>query len=71
MTLLMGIVSLMVISGCSNITFVKAREGCGRGVGILAWDICENISDPVPTAREKIRGEADVENDEEAITDLN
>ena len=56
-TLWISVVSLMVFSGCSNVTFLKAREGCNRGVGVWAWDICEDIKKPVATTREDIRGD--------------
>lgn len=52
---IISIAVMTILTGCSNVRFVETREGCRRGVGIFAWDICEDTDSPVPTPREKIR----------------
>jgi len=61
LTLGMIIVSLAVLSGCTNVHFVR-REGCTRNVFFIPWDVCENIDEPVKTSREEIRGDESINN---------
>jgi hypothetical protein len=64
-TLWISLISLVVVSGCTNVRFVEPREGCRRGVGVFVWDICEDVNDPVPTPRLKIEGDEDLIGSEE------
>jgi len=59
LTLGLGVLSLVVMTGCANIHFAEVKDECRKGVFVFVWDVCDDSDNPAPIPRQKIRGDED------------